>query len=471
MFGRDSDSESKSEDDDGSSGDDDQPKTTPTRFTTNDTRLAACNGEGATGRAGRLKCKTLSGKGLGDISTPTPLSQSPHRGARPKKTLPRLFSGPADALWTLCESWPWSPPEFVEIKELIDAGIDVRYQDSFGRTALFVAAYRGHVDAVRALIAADPSVGHLLMQDNIGKTPLDKAIQYQRGECADLIRAAVACAANESELCEDGGRAGGREEEAAAGGAAVKYGANPTGTTSAGAQASRTLQEGIVPEGKAREGKGEEEGEGEGEGKCREVTDQGSRKGERKSCVYNSPSNAHDSAQPKKTIPRAPYDGPADALWTICTSKFESIMMGRSSVEEHMLNVDELIDAGIDVRYQKYGESALCGASACGIVEFVRALLAADSSADHLCMHTLDGWTALIIASADGRTDIVRELVAADGSVEHLGMRDNFGASALDLAIKYSNDECAAILRAAGGGEMGFGLGLELCDTSTNMLP
>ena len=50
-------------------------------------------------------------------------------------------------------------------------------------------------------------------------------------------------------------------------------------------------------------------------------------------------------------------------------------------------------------------------------------------------------------------------------------MRDNFGASALDLAIKYSNDECAAILRAAGGGEMGFGLGLELCDTSTNMLP
>ena len=48
------------------------------------------------------------------------------------------------------------------ITELLDAGIDVRYQDQHGRTALHLASLQGHAAAAtEALIAADPSVEHL----------------------------------------------------------------------------------------------------------------------------------------------------------------------------------------------------------------------------------------------------------------------------------------------------------------------
>ena len=58
-----------------------------------------------------------------------------------------------------------------------------------------------------------------------------------------------------------------------------------------------------------------------------------------------------------------------------------------------------------------------------------------------------DGCTALMLASAYGLVDVVRELIAADGSVEHLRMQDNNGQTALHCS---RNDEIKALLRAAG---------------------
>ena len=162
-------------------------------------------------------------------------STSQHGGAQPKKTIPRPapYDGPADALWKMCKSS--RAPDMTRFAELIDAGIDVRYK-TFSGTALHWASLQGHIDAVRALvaadpsvehlrmrgegksgstalmyastwgntaiarelIAADPSVEHLQMRDNSGKTALDRAIATRRYACEDLLRAAAAAAAEET---------------------------------------------------------------------------------------------------------------------------------------------------------------------------------------------------------------------------------------------------------------------------------
>ena len=51
----------------------------------------------------------------------------PRRGAEPKKTIPKLeFTGKASALFDLVNKM--TAPDMVKANELIDAGIDLRYQ-------------------------------------------------------------------------------------------------------------------------------------------------------------------------------------------------------------------------------------------------------------------------------------------------------------------------------------------------------
>ena len=57
----------------------------------------------------------------------------PRRGAEPKKTIPKPeFTGKASALYDLVkETARWvkeTAPDIVKVNELIDAGIDLRYQ-------------------------------------------------------------------------------------------------------------------------------------------------------------------------------------------------------------------------------------------------------------------------------------------------------------------------------------------------------
>ena len=54
-------------------------------------------------------------------------------------------------------------PDMNELNALIEAGIDLRYQDRDGgwETALIRAAENGHVEVVKALVAADPDPAHL----------------------------------------------------------------------------------------------------------------------------------------------------------------------------------------------------------------------------------------------------------------------------------------------------------------------
>ena len=62
-------------------------------------------------------------------------------------------------------------------------------------------------------------------------------------------------------------------------------------------------------------------------------------------------------AQPKKTLPRPVYEGKADALFKMLK---EAMYAGRATrdepygtrVEPDITKVRELLDAGIDIRYQ-----------------------------------------------------------------------------------------------------------------------
>ena len=52
------------------------------------------------------------------------------------------------------------------------------------------AAMCGHAGLVGVLIDADPSMEHLRMRDNGGKTAVDRAVENGRDECVALLKAA-----------------------------------------------------------------------------------------------------------------------------------------------------------------------------------------------------------------------------------------------------------------------------------------
>lgn len=56
------------------------------------------------------------------------------------------------------------------VKLLVDAGVDVNYQDEHGETALHTAARLGHVECMRVLVAGDANIE--IMENSYGWTPL-----------------------------------------------------------------------------------------------------------------------------------------------------------------------------------------------------------------------------------------------------------------------------------------------------------
>ena len=147
----------------------------------------------------------------------------------------------------------------------------------------------------------------------------------------------------------------------------------------------------VAPEGKAREGEEEE-----------------------------ADSPPQRGAEPKKTIPKPVYAGEADALYDLVDS-----MTTRCTTWPDIDKLNELIDAGIDLRYQggsrKY--TALIHASVKGYTAAVEAIVAADPDPDHIRMTEGDGYTALSKAADMGRPRIVEMLIKADPSGDHLNMK------------------------------------------------
>ena len=158
------------------------------------------------------------------------------------------------------------------------------------------------------------------------------------------------------------------------------------------------------PEGKAREG--EEENQEED----------------------SPPPQTQGGAQPKKTLPRPVYEGDADALVEVLAEA------RREGEEPDIAKVRELLDAGIDVRYQVRARYK----------RIMRNAKRRDKRGLKLTT------TALSLASQYGQTDVVRELIAADGSAEHLRMKNKHGKTARDLA---KTDEIKALLTAAEAAE------------------
>ena len=62
-------------------------------------------------------------------------------------------------------------------------------KDEDGNTALSIASYKGWMDVVRELVAADGSVEHIRMQNNNGKTGLGNACT---GGWTDVVRELIA---------------------------------------------------------------------------------------------------------------------------------------------------------------------------------------------------------------------------------------------------------------------------------------
>ena len=82
------------------------------------------------------------------------------------------------------------------------------------------------------------------------------------------------------------------------------------------------------PEGKAQEGEEEDEEE-------------------------DSPSpQTQGGAQPKKTLPRPVYEGDARALYKVLVEAVKASKSWQNPKEPDITKVHELLDAGIDVRYQ-----------------------------------------------------------------------------------------------------------------------
>ena len=107
------------------------------------------------------------------------------------------YAGSNDALYLMCMN-DASKPDMNKFNALINAGIDIRYKDSDKWTALMNAAVRGYVDAVKAMVAADPDPVHLNIKNADGDTALDRAIFWDNNgragcaECVAVLRAAGA---------------------------------------------------------------------------------------------------------------------------------------------------------------------------------------------------------------------------------------------------------------------------------------
>ena len=89
---------------------------------------------------------------------------------------------------------------------------------------------------------------------------------------------------------------------------------------------------------------------GQVQGAIAKVSDAGSgseREGEEEDQEEDSPPPpSQGGAQPKKTLPRPVYEGNADALWKMLEDAEDA------DEEPDITKVCELLDAGIDVRYQ-----------------------------------------------------------------------------------------------------------------------
>ena len=183
-------------------------------------------------------------------------------------------------------------------------------KDAYGETALINASVCGRTDIVRELIAADGSVEHLRMQNNNGVTALSLA--SQEGETA-VVRELVAADGSVEHLRMKDKR--GRTALDLAGDDEIKA------LLTAAEAAADAGAAAPPPEGKAREG---EEDQNED----------------------SPPPPSQGGAQPKKTLPRPVYEGNADALYKMLEDAEDA------DEEPDITKVCELLDAGIDVRYQ-----------------------------------------------------------------------------------------------------------------------
>ena len=116
--------------------------------------------------------------------------------------------------------------------------------------------------------------------------------------------------------------------------------AAPTGGGAAGGFLGQVEKSVAKPEGSSGSGGGS----GGGGGTDAALPTEGkARKGEEEDHEDSPPPQAQGGAQPKKTLPRPVYDGKADALVEMLMEEGEDVDIAK---------VRELLDAGIDVRYQ-----------------------------------------------------------------------------------------------------------------------
>merc|ERR1712194_251958 len=91
------------------------------------------------------------------------------------------------SLYHQCSS---SSSDLAEVQALIKGGINLRYRNGKGATALVVASLKGHTAIVQALIAADPSPEHIRMQGNNKATALIAASRQGFTAIAEALIAA-----------------------------------------------------------------------------------------------------------------------------------------------------------------------------------------------------------------------------------------------------------------------------------------
>lgn len=77
-----------------------------------------------------------------------------------------------------------------ELMGLFDDGIDINQEDFQGRTALMLSVASGKEEVVELLLEHGADVNHVYMfQDRVPMTALDAALQTNRQELANLLRA------------------------------------------------------------------------------------------------------------------------------------------------------------------------------------------------------------------------------------------------------------------------------------------